>query len=118
MILNKNMWIIRLFTKIQTKPSLYRYVNNHHRITFVCAVESSEGHHKEGGGVFAGVDEVREGSLGVTVTTQTLYKPEPGRQTLDHRPHAVRVRVTHVSTCHTRDTHIVLGCKRLNYSLQ
>lgn len=58
-------------------------------LTFVCVVEGSEGDREEGGGVLAGVDQMREGTLGVTVTPQALHKAEPGGQALDHCPYAI-----------------------------
>lgn len=67
--------------------------------TFMCFVQGGEGDDKEGGGVLPGVDEVREGSLGVPVTSQTLDEAEPGGKTLDDGADAVRVRVAHVFTC-------------------
>lgn len=51
--------------------------------TSVSGVEGSEGDHEEGGGVFPCVHQVREGSLGVSVTAQALDETEPGGQTLD-----------------------------------
>lgn len=51
--------------------------------TSVSGVEGSEGDHEEGGGVFPCIHQVREGSLGVTVTPQALDETEPGGQTLD-----------------------------------
>lgn len=64
-------------------------------LTFVSVVESSEGDHKEGGGVFPSIHQVGEGSLGVTVTAQALHEAEPGWQALDHGSQAVRIAVTH-----------------------
>lgn len=75
--------------------------------TFVCAVEGGEGDSKEGGGVFASINQMREGPLGVTVTAQTLDEPEPRGETLDHRPDAIRVRVAHIITC--RGRHLATG---------
>ena len=68
-------------------------------LTSVCVVKGGEGDGEEGGGVFAGVDQVREGTLGVTVTPQALYETEPGGQALDHSPHAVRVSVAFTPFC-------------------
>lgn len=70
--------------------------------TFVSAVQSCKGDNKEGGGVFAGVDKVREGPFSVSITAQTLDESEPGWQALDHRSDSVRVRVTH--TCKQSDS--------------
>lgn len=67
--------------------------------TFMCLVESSKGDDKEGSRVFPSVDQVRKGSFGVTVTSQTLDEAEPRRKTLDHRTDTVGVGVTHVFTC-------------------
>lgn len=61
-------------------------------------VEGSEGHHKEGGGVFPSIHQMREGSLGVTVTPQALDEAEPGGETLDDGAQTVRVAVAHVVT--------------------
>lgn len=63
-------------------------------LTSVRGVESGEGDHEEGGGVFASIDQVREGPLGVSVTPQALDEAEPGGQTLDDGAQAVRVAVT------------------------
>lgn len=52
-------------------------------------VEGREGDGEEGGGVLASVDQVREGTLGVTVTPQALYEAEPSGQALDHRPYTI-----------------------------
>lgn len=62
-------------------------------LTSVGLVERRESHHKEGGRVFAGVYQVREGALGVSVTPQALHEAEPGRQALDDGPHTVRICV-------------------------
>lgn len=51
--------------------------------TSVCGVECSKGDDKEGGRIFPSIHQVREGSLGVTVTPQALNEAEPGGQTLD-----------------------------------
>lgn len=64
----------------------------------MCAVEGGEGNSEEGGGIFASINQMREGPLGVTVTAQTLDESEPRRKTLDHRPNAIRVRVAHIVT--------------------
>lgn len=61
-------------------------------------VQGSEGDHEEGGGVFPSVHQVREGSLGVTVTPQALDEAQPGGQTLDDGAEAVGVAVAHVFT--------------------
>lgn len=53
------------------------------------SVESGEGDHEEGGGVFPSVHQVREGPLGVSVTPQALDEAEPGGQTLDDGAQAV-----------------------------
>lgn len=63
-------------------------------LTSVRGVEGGERDHEEGGGVFAGVDQVGEGPLGVAVTPQALDEAEPGGQTLDDGAQAVRVAVT------------------------
>lgn len=63
-------------------------------LTPVCGVERSEGDDKEGGGVFPGVHQVREGSLSVSVTPQALDEAAPGGQTLDDGAQPVRVAVT------------------------
>lgn len=62
------------------------------------AVEGSEGDHKEGGGVFASVDQVRESSLGVSVPTEALHETEPSRQTLDDGTETIGVTVACVIT--------------------
>lgn len=62
--------------------------------TFMSSVEGCKCDHKEGGGVFPSIHQVREGPLGVTVTSQTLNKPQPGRQTVDDGPNSIRVAVT------------------------
>lgn len=64
----------------------------------MCGVESCEGDNKEGGGVFAGVDQVWEGPLGVTVTPQALDETKPGGQTLDDGAQAVPVTVADAVT--------------------
>lgn len=64
-------------------------------LTFVGVVEGHEGDHEEGGGVLAGVDQVGEGALGVTVTAQALHEAEPGRETLDDGAHSICIAVTH-----------------------
>lgn len=61
-------------------------------------VEGSKGDDKEGGRVFPSIHQVREGSLGVTVTPQALDEAEPGGQTLDDGAETVRVGVAHVFT--------------------
>lgn len=63
-------------------------------LTSVRGVEGGERDHEEGGGVFASIDQVREGPLGVSVTPQALDEAEPGGQTLDDGAQAVRVAVT------------------------
>ena len=69
-------------------------------------VEGGKRDDEEGGGVFAGVGQVREGSLGVTVTAQALHEAEPGGQTLDDGAQAVRVLMTHTVSWETRgNTH-------------
>lgn len=67
--------------------------------TFMCAVQGSEGDNKEGSGVFPSVNQVREGPLGVTVTSQTLDESEPSRKTLDHGADTIGVGITHIFTC-------------------
>lgn len=59
------------------------------RPTSVRGVESGEGDDKEGGRIFPSIHQVREGSLGVTVTPQALTEAEPGGQTLDDGAQAV-----------------------------
>lgn len=66
-------------------------------LTFVGLVQRCERHHKEGGRVFAGIDQVREGALSVSVTPQALHEAEPGGQTLDDGAHAVQIRVACVT---------------------
>lgn len=51
---------------------------------------------------------MREGPLGVTVTSQTLDESEPSRKTLNHRTDAIGVGITHISTCRERRTHSVV----------
>lgn len=74
--------------------------------TSVSGVEGGEGDHEEGGGVFASVHQVREGSLGVAVAPQALDEAQPGGQTLDDGAQAVGVAVAHVltGTCHANTT--------------
>lgn len=62
------------------------------------AVECGEGDHKESGGVFASVDQVRESSLGVSVPTEALYETEPSGQTLDDGTETVGVTMARVIT--------------------
>lgn len=76
------------------------YVMNHTLFvfTFMSSVEGCKCDHKEGGGVFPSIHQVREGPPGVTVTSQTLNKPQPGRQTVDDGPNSIRIAVTPVIT--------------------
>lgn len=75
-------------------------------LTSVRGVESGKGDHEEGGGVFASIDQVREGPLGVSVTPQALDEAEPGRQTLDDGAQAVGVAVTQSDRfCRRRKRH-------------
>ena len=52
-------------------------------LTSVRGVKRCEGDDKESCGIFPGINQVREGPLGVTVTPQALDEAEPGGQTLD-----------------------------------
>lgn len=45
----------------------------------MCVVKGSEGDNKEGSRVFPSIDQVREGPLGVTITSQALDESKPGR---------------------------------------
>lgn len=63
----------------------------------MCAVQGREGDDKEGSGVFPSINQVREGPLGVTVTSKTLDESEPSRKTLDHRTDAIGVGITHTA---------------------
>lgn len=65
-------------------------------LTVVCGVEGCESDDKEGGGVFASIDQVWEGPLGVAVTPQALDETKPGGQTLDDGAQAVPVLVANV----------------------
>lgn len=72
--------------------------------TFMSSVEGCKCDHKEGGGVFPSIHQVRESPSGVTVTSQTLNKPQPGRQTVDDGPNSVRVAVTpFITLCRRRN---------------
>lgn len=62
----------------------------------MCGVERSEGDNKEGGRIFPGVHQVREGPLGVAIAPQALDEAEPGGQTLDDGTQTVRVAVADV----------------------
>ncbi len=71
--------------------------------TFMSSVEGCKCDHKEGGGVFPSIHQVREGPPGVTVTSQTLNKPQPGRQTVDDGPNSIRIAVTpFITLCRRR----------------
>lgn len=73
----------------------------------MCAVQRSKGDNKERSGVFPSVDQVREGPLGVAITSQALDESKPGGKTLDHCTHAVGVGITNVSPCaETAESHL------------
>lgn len=61
----------------------------------MCGVEGGKGDNKEGGRIFPGVHQVREGPLCVTVTPQALDETQPSRQTLDDGTETVGVAVAH-----------------------
>lgn len=83
----------------------YKREYSYHAIgTFMCAVKGSEGDNKERGGVFPSIDQVREGPLGVAITSQALDESKPGRKTLDHCTDPVGVGITDVSTCRETQT--------------
>ena len=62
--------------------------------TYDSTGHSREHDDKERGRVFAGVDEVGVGFLGVVVPPHALGKPPPGRQHRHHNPQTIRPRPT------------------------
>lgn len=72
----------------------------------MCVVKGSEGDNKEGSRVFPSINQVREGPVGVAITSQALDKSKPGRKTLDHCADPIGVGITNISTC--RETHVCL----------
>ena len=81
--------IFHIFTSIfHFLPKNTQKKNNKKR-TFVSGVERGEENHKECGGVFAGVDDVRKDETCVTVTPDTLGEAEPGGETGDQGPDTV-----------------------------
>lgn len=66
--------------------------------TFVSAVEGCKCHHKEGGGIFSSVNQMK-GPFVITVTAQALDESQPSRDALDNCSHSVGVAVTNLIIC-------------------
>ena len=51
----------------------------------VGGVKGAKGDYQEGGAILAGINKVREGLLGVSISPNALSEPEPCRETGNHR---------------------------------
>lgn len=65
-------------------------------------VEGCKCHHEEGSGVFASIDQMGKGSLGVTVSAQALNESQPSRNALNNRSHTIRIVVADLFICKQR----------------
>lgn len=83
---------------------ILRKYSNYVICTFMCVVKGSEGDNKEGSRVFPSINQVREGPVGVAITSQALDKSKPGRKTLDHCADPIGVGITNIFTCRETDT--------------
>lgn len=70
--------------------------------TLVSAVEGCKCHHKEGGGIFSSVNQMK-GPFVVAVPAQALDESQPSRDALDNCSHSVGVAVTNLIICKEKE---------------
>lgn len=66
--------------------------------TFMSAVEGCKCHHKEGGGIFSSVNQMK-GPFVIAVPAQALDESQPSRDALDNCSDSVGVAVTNLIIC-------------------